>query len=227
MKELFAAMVAVQAACESPKKNALNPHFKKKYADLSEVLDVLREPLETNGLAIIQMPTNEGAGVGVHTLVAHTSGQTLDCGKCIMPLERPGPQAAGIAITYARRYSVMSIFRLSAEDDDAETAEGRGKSKATKAAEPKRSLDDVAEKSPLDDVHACGIQYDGKEAPALPKGQLPIIPEGKKHAGQSMDTVPVGYLRSIYRDIPDNHAHKPWARYFIEAHAFAKLKGGE
>lgn len=219
---IYAAIVSVQTECEAPKKNAVNPHFKKKYADLTQVLEVLHGPLEAAGLAVIQMPVNEGSQVGVRTIIASKSGETLDCGSCVMSLERPGPQAVGIAITYARRYSLMAIFRLSAEDDDGETAEGRGK-----APKPQRTLDDVAKAGDADPalskVLECGIKWDGS-MPEMPKGTAPVMPGGE-HKGKAMDTVPAGYLRSIYKNIttPDL---KLWAEYLIKAHAYEKMNGG-
>jgi hypothetical protein len=214
-------MAAVQSEAEAPVKNAANPHFKSKFADLAHVLEVLSEPMKRNGIAVVQMPVTAEKSAGVHTRILHTSGQELDCGACVMPLERPGPQAVGSAITYARRYSLMAIFCLAAEDDDGETAEGRGK--GAKSA-PKRTLADVAD-DPLADVAACGITYDGKAPPVMPRGVPPVFPAGE-HEGKSMDVVPVDYLRGIYSRMKTAEM-KLWAEYLIKAHAFSKMNGGE
>jgi len=143
MKEILAALVAVQATCEAPKKNAANPHFKSKFADLAQVLGVLRQPMAEQGLAIVQTPslTPDGKSVSLTTTLYHKSGESLDCGTLTMPVERPGPQAVGSAITYARRYALTAIFALAAEDDDGENAEERPPAKAAKDA---RTMDDVA-----------------------------------------------------------------------------------
>lgn len=37
------------------------------------------------------------------------------------------PQAVGSGVSYARRYTLMSMLSLGAEDDDGESAMGRGK----------------------------------------------------------------------------------------------------
>jgi hypothetical protein len=140
MKEILAALAACQAACEAPKKTSVNPHFKSKFADLASVMAVLHEPLAANGLAIVQSPSLvDGKTVTVQTTLFHKSGESLDCGTLSMPTERPGPQAVGSAITYARRYALMAVFGLAGEDDDAESAEQR------KPAKTGRTLDDVAE----------------------------------------------------------------------------------
>jgi hypothetical protein len=161
MKNIIAALVDVQTSAEAPKKNAANPHFKSKFADLAQILSVLRAPLMANGLAVVQSPSvrDDGKSVCVQTTIYHSSGEVLDCGVLAMPVERPGPQAVGSAITYARRYALQAIFCLAAEDDDGESAELRdGKAQG----KPARGLDDVAatkaspapKPTPVDGRHA-------------------------------------------------------------------------
>ena len=52
--ELFAALAKAQGEIENASKNAANPHFKSKYADLAEVLNTIRPTFATNGLSMIQ-----------------------------------------------------------------------------------------------------------------------------------------------------------------------------
>jgi hypothetical protein len=73
------------------------------------------------------------------------------------------------------------------------------------------------------DVLDCGIKWDGS-MPVLPKGMPPTMPGGE-HEGKSMDTVPAGYLRSIYGKITKPEL-KQWATYLITAHAYSKMNGG-
>jgi hypothetical protein len=40
------------------------------------------------------------------------------------------PQALGAAVSYSRRYGLQSLVNIGAEDDDSETAMGRGNSRA-------------------------------------------------------------------------------------------------
>ena len=64
--------------------------------------------------------------IEVVTQIIHVaSGEfLLSCGY--MPMGKEGPQAAGSAITYARRYFLCPLLGIVAgEDDDAEAAEGR------------------------------------------------------------------------------------------------------
>jgi len=52
--ELAAALSAVQAALRPAAKNATNPHFRSRFADLESCWDACRAPLAANGLAVIQ-----------------------------------------------------------------------------------------------------------------------------------------------------------------------------
>jgi hypothetical protein len=45
IKELAAALAKVQASIQPASRNATNPHFKSKYADLGAVWDACRKPL--------------------------------------------------------------------------------------------------------------------------------------------------------------------------------------
>ena len=118
IKELALALSKAQAEIKDASRHGENPHFGSHYATLSDVWDVCRGPLSKNGLSIIQSPstTPEGA-IRVTTLLAHGSGQWLEDSLELYPRDK-GPQAAGSAISYARRYSLMSIVGVTAADDD-------------------------------------------------------------------------------------------------------------
>jgi hypothetical protein len=51
----------------------------------------------------------------------HTSGQWLES-EFVLPITKQDPQAAGSAITYARRYALQSVAGIPTADDDAEAA---------------------------------------------------------------------------------------------------------
>ena len=88
------------------------------YADLSKFVEVIRPILSKNEIAVLNPTITDERGVGVSTLLAHSSGQWLHSGLLFM---RPGnnkPQSAGSAGTFARRYSLVSFLSLISEDDD-------------------------------------------------------------------------------------------------------------
>lgn len=122
--ELFAALSKAQGAMKGAIKDSVNPFFKSKYADLAAVWEACREPLAANGLSVIQCPSSDGAKVSVTTVLGHHSGQWVR-DTLSMECKDASPQAIGLAISYARRYSLSSIAGISQEDDDGEAAQGR------------------------------------------------------------------------------------------------------
>lgn len=143
--ELFKALAAFQADVPEIPKNAVNPHFKSRYADLDSVCQTVRPLLQQHGLFFYQ--TFEGCDRGVVSLrqwLVHVkTGELLDFGTCAVPYEKQGPQAAGSAITYARRYGMTCALGLLTEDDDdgnrghdragdsARAVQGAGRGKST------------------------------------------------------------------------------------------------
>src|SRR3546814_14549315 len=59
--ELFDAIAAAQGEIENASKNAANPHFKSKYADLAEILNTTRPVFAKHGLCLSQFPGFDGA----------------------------------------------------------------------------------------------------------------------------------------------------------------------
>lgn len=119
MKEetLYTALLKSQTEFPNVKKSANNPFFKSKYASLDAILEVVTPILNTNGLFITQYPMNDGDRVGVHTVIFYKDGEAIQC-KFTMNLAKNDPQGAGSAITYARRYALVSMLGLNVEDDD-------------------------------------------------------------------------------------------------------------
>jgi len=124
LNELAVALAKAQGAIKGATRDADNPYFKSKYADLASVWDACRKALSDNGLSVVQTPSTEGAQIAVTTLLLHTSGQWIR-DTLALTAKDEGPQAAGSAITYARRYALASFVGVAPEDDDGEGAEGR------------------------------------------------------------------------------------------------------
>lgn len=127
INELATALAKAQMELGNAKKSSDNPYFKSRYADLAEVLDTCREVLGKNGLSVIQpVGVVNDKAIEVTTMLIHSSGQWVKS-TTNMPMVKLDPQAAGSAITYARRYSLAAMVGISQADDDGEGALGRGK----------------------------------------------------------------------------------------------------
>jgi hypothetical protein len=108
-------------------KNADNPYFKSKYADLPEILKIIQPELKKVGLVLIQSAPMTDNVINVITRLMHTSGEWIEI-DCCVPADKSGKldaQTAGSAITYGRRYGINALLSLSAEDDDGNKASGK------------------------------------------------------------------------------------------------------
>jgi hypothetical protein len=121
MKEIAKALNKAQSIMSGARKDKTNPHFRSSYADLASVFDAIREPFAENGLAVSQpIETLENGRMVVVTKLMHISGEILESRMLLPNID--SPQKLGSAITYWRRYSLMSIAGVPAEDDDGNLA---------------------------------------------------------------------------------------------------------
>lgn len=123
--KIASALLKSQKEMGAVTKDSKNPYFKSKYADINSMLDVAIPVLNANGIFVTQPANSDGVNNFVETVLTHESGEFIASGP--LKLEPPKDmQQLGAAITYARRFSLQSLLGLRAEDDDGETAVGRG-----------------------------------------------------------------------------------------------------
>jgi hypothetical protein len=120
--KLFGAMAKAFAAMEAAIKDSENPHFKSKYADLTAVIATVKPPLIANGLWFTQLTHEQEGGVSVETIVCHESGERFSFGKLFVPASKRDAQGYGSALSYARRYALVTAFGVPVEDDDGNAA---------------------------------------------------------------------------------------------------------
>ena len=133
ISEISAALAIAQGELSDPIKNrtAKAGSFSYSYASLPDLLPDVRAVLSKNGIAIIQ----ECEDV-CNTRLIHKSGEWIET---VYPIDLGGSQlrgaqARGSAVTYARRYSMMSLLGLAAEDDDAHLSVQKDKPASIKRA---------------------------------------------------------------------------------------------
>lgn len=118
MKEIAAAFVKAQASFTPALKTSENPFYNSRYADLASCIDAVIGSLNANGIALVQHTSEADKGVIVHTTFLHESGEVMETGSIFFPAVQNTPQAFGSALTYARRYSLMTACGIAPEDDD-------------------------------------------------------------------------------------------------------------
>lgn len=129
--KLWPAVVKARQAMKGPKKDSQNPHFKSKYADLSECIDAADVAGGPHGLVTLQEPSSDSAGVSVSTIIVHESGQWVQFDPLFIPASKSDAQGFGSAVSYARRYSIKAAWNMADEDDDGNAA--------VKAGQPKKA----------------------------------------------------------------------------------------
>ena len=123
---LFQKIGEVQQAIGKISKDKKNPFYKSSYFDINGLLDVLMPELKKQGLTIMQpidsKPVSSVTMVNTLMTIISDGDKAVDYSIALpMNIE---PQKLGSAITYYRRYSLQSLFCLSAEDDDANATKG-------------------------------------------------------------------------------------------------------
>ena len=161
-KQIAAAFVKAQRQFGPALKTSTNPHFRSKYADLSNCVEAVIGALNDNGIGLMQRTYESKDGVMVETVFIHESGEIMECGLLHVPASKQDPQGYGSALTYARRYSLLAATGLAPEDDDGNSASRRptvdnkveSKVNASQMADHIAAIDASANKEELQTTYA-------------------------------------------------------------------------
>jgi hypothetical protein len=132
---IAAALAKAQTEMGKALKQANNPHFRSKYADLGNVMDACMPALNDNGIAVIQPIGQDEHGTYVETVLLHISGEELRS-RVPLIIGKPDMQGFGSAVTYARRYGLMAMAGIAPEDDDGNAAAANPKREERRAPTP-------------------------------------------------------------------------------------------
>jgi len=140
--KLAAALVAAQSEIENASKNATNPHFNKRYADLASVRESTNEPFSKHGLVVSQTFVRHDSPLttehlviqkdstfpipvqslgSLRTMLIHSSGQWI-ASELPICCAWADAQKLGACISYYRRYALAAIAGIAQEDDDGNSA---------------------------------------------------------------------------------------------------------
>jgi len=181
-KEAIAAFIKAQSEMGKAVKSATNPFHRSKYADLETVLDVVTEPFNNNGFALMQTGGSDENGKYILTKLTHTSGgefeskiylvdQFKDKDDNLWPLDM---QHLGSAITYAKRYGLQALTGLATEDDDGNSTMRNAIVKKPAAPKPKPQQ----KKPDPEAAHDAAVREEQNTAPSTPQ-QLKEMIENK------------------------------------------------
>lgn len=120
-------------------KNSKNGHFKSSYANLEECIDAVREPLLKYGLLLTFNSEADGNGmIAVSASVFRPGAGVVATSRVLLPMKDLSPQGAAALNTYGRRYALLNLFGLAAEDDDGNQAQAETKAAIKAEADAKK-----------------------------------------------------------------------------------------
>lgn len=140
MKNLLAAFLKAQQEFAPVPKGGTNPAFKSRYATLGDVQETAFPVLNKYGLVVTQSVRTEwlerGPIVYVGAALWHAeSGEALQQEIALTPT-KSDPQGIGSAISYGRRYLLLTMLGLSMDDDDGNAASTQTAQRPAQAAPP-------------------------------------------------------------------------------------------
>jgi hypothetical protein len=119
INKIYKQLLDAQKSFKSAVKDATNPHFGKKYADLTSVWDACRDALHEVGLFVSQQTEiKEDGKIILHTKVINEHGESISSPIPVICANMSDPQKFGSALTYARRYGLSSLLGIVTDDDD-------------------------------------------------------------------------------------------------------------
>lgn len=122
MGKIAAALIDAQADFKPAVKDGTNPHFQSKFVTLTGVLDAVSDSLRKHRIAVVQQTdVTDAGGCVLVTRLIHESGEWVGGRYPVRPVKQD-PQSEGSALTYARRYALMSLVGIAPEDDDGHAA---------------------------------------------------------------------------------------------------------
>lgn len=149
---IISSLAKALAEIEGVQKNKANPGLKgARYADLSAVIDAI-DPIKTHGLWFRQVPKRDSDGALIETFYIHESGDELSAGETFVPASKKDPQGFGSALTYCRRYGLMTAFGLAAEDDDGHAATQIMRNNRPEQEAPRDAKPEAAPKAEMPDA---------------------------------------------------------------------------
>jgi len=158
-KNVYIALSAAQAEMGPVVKGAVNPHFRSKYADLSDVMQVALPALNKHGIAAWHSTVIADGTTIMRTTLSHGESDTHI--NCDVPLivAKNDMQGMKSATTYAKRIGIESLTGIAPEDDDGNAA-AKAPPKQERAPAPMtefelQTINDLIERTKTDEAKFC------------------------------------------------------------------------
>jgi hypothetical protein len=139
---MYKKLLEIQKEIGTVKKDSVNPFLKNKYVDINSLLEQVKPLFDKYGLGLFQPLSNVNGRPALRTIVTDNDKEIINDVITLPDLQ--DSQKMGGAITYYRRYSILSLLGLGAEDDDGNYASKPTiKEKAKQAVKVAESEEDI------------------------------------------------------------------------------------
>ena len=146
-RNIYSVILQARGMIGAVTKNATNPFFKSKYADINNVIDTINPVCDSLGIVWTQSPkvTKENQDILYTRLCLEDNPEQFIDSEVRLLLPSADMQKLGTAITYARRYAHISIFGLPTEDDDGQAVSKQPTASQKRSAEIIKAMDKLVE----------------------------------------------------------------------------------
>ena len=191
-KNIYSALCAAQAEFGKIQKGSTNPAFKSRYADLSDVANVVIPTLSSHGVAVLHYMIGEGPNMAMRTEFVHASSETKV--SCDVPLivDRNNMQGMKSATTYAKRIGLESLSGVAPDTDD----DGNAAAKSPPKDEPRQPSVDQREVEQAKAIMLSAPSLDALKAAflALPKPIQRAVTDQKDTRKFELESLPADDL---------------------------------
>ena len=124
MKNIATKLLQIKHDIGTVNKGATNPFFSSKYVEINSLLEAINPILNKHGVLLTQPLTTVDGKPAIQTMLIDSgSGEFIEGTSVIT--EMKDAQKQGASVTYHRRYGVLSILGLGAQDDDGESLKSK------------------------------------------------------------------------------------------------------
>ncbi len=165
IRNIQSIMQQAHGMMDTVKKNSKNPFFKSNYADINTVLETINPVCDSLGLVVFQAPQIMDGNDVLYTRIslADNPSEFVE-GQMRLLLPSADMQKLGSAVTYARRYSLVTMFNLEQEDDDGQSASKHPTATQKRNLQINKAMDELVKAQKEKDTDTAKQIFDWAQA---------------------------------------------------------------
>ena len=164
-RNIYSVILQARGMIGAVSKNAKNPFFKSNYADINNVIETITPVCESLGIVFTQCPkVIDGKDVLYTRLTLQDNTESFIDSEVRLLLPSADMQKLGSAVTYARRYSLVTMFNLEQEDDDGQSASKHPTATQKRNLQINKAMDELVKAQKEKDTDTAKQIFDWAQA---------------------------------------------------------------